>query len=296
MSVYLKMASKHGYLVIVSEPNTPWKLDAEELAKKNSHNVTKDVILNKIKAFSGVSPMYFGWFLDQKVTRDLTEKAKMWFKLCLNSAQFERDLAAVTFNYLSKFHCTSKFCGKENKCVKYAKKVQNYIGKAQNLEIIGFVITPETFSARVRLDEEQLSDLWAQNDDEEVSADRFCGEENAKRGKKKNKKLTRREKEERDLLESEMENFSLNDSFELIENRGKGRRAHVTLATKAGAASVLAGLDALAAAKAEREELESEKVELNGGSLVLARFSPNLHVGYLKETLSLPVLFNSCYW
>lgn len=42
--IYVMAGLKHGYDIEVVEPNTSWKFDAEELAKKNSHGVPLDAI------------------------------------------------------------------------------------------------------------------------------------------------------------------------------------------------------------------------------------------------------------
>jgi len=44
MRPYVEAAVKHGYKVEFHEPNTPWKFNAEELAKRNSHGVPLDII------------------------------------------------------------------------------------------------------------------------------------------------------------------------------------------------------------------------------------------------------------
>ena len=41
---YVNQALKYGYKVKFREPNTTWKFDAEELAKRNTHGVPKDII------------------------------------------------------------------------------------------------------------------------------------------------------------------------------------------------------------------------------------------------------------
>jgi len=41
---YVLLAQKYGYQIEIREPNTPWKFDAEELAKRNIHNVPKEAI------------------------------------------------------------------------------------------------------------------------------------------------------------------------------------------------------------------------------------------------------------
>jgi len=44
MKPYVLMAQKYGYQVELTEPNTPWKFDAEELTKRNTHGVPKEAI------------------------------------------------------------------------------------------------------------------------------------------------------------------------------------------------------------------------------------------------------------
>ena len=41
---YVEMAIKHDYEIDFQEPETSWKFDAEQLAKRNQHNVPIDVI------------------------------------------------------------------------------------------------------------------------------------------------------------------------------------------------------------------------------------------------------------
>lgn len=44
MRPYVEAAVEHGYNVEFHEPDTPWKFDAEELVKRNRHNVPMDII------------------------------------------------------------------------------------------------------------------------------------------------------------------------------------------------------------------------------------------------------------
>ena len=41
---YVEAANKYGYRVEIREPQTSWKFDAEELAKRNTHGVPREVI------------------------------------------------------------------------------------------------------------------------------------------------------------------------------------------------------------------------------------------------------------
>ena len=46
---YVELAVKYGYKVEILEPDTPWKKDADELVKKNKHNVPKEAILRMLE-------------------------------------------------------------------------------------------------------------------------------------------------------------------------------------------------------------------------------------------------------
>jgi len=49
MKPYVLLAQKYNYDVQIREPNTPWKFDVEELAKRNTHGVPKDIIEKMIQ-------------------------------------------------------------------------------------------------------------------------------------------------------------------------------------------------------------------------------------------------------
>ena len=46
---YVESGIKYGYQIEILEPNTSWKFDADELAKRNTHQVPKEAIEQKIK-------------------------------------------------------------------------------------------------------------------------------------------------------------------------------------------------------------------------------------------------------
>lgn len=46
---YVEEALKHGYRVEIKEPDTPWKFNAEELAKRNTHNIPLAAIESKLR-------------------------------------------------------------------------------------------------------------------------------------------------------------------------------------------------------------------------------------------------------
>lgn len=47
-SVYRDLAKKHNYTPLILEPQTPWAMDPKELAQKNSHGVSEDILIQKV--------------------------------------------------------------------------------------------------------------------------------------------------------------------------------------------------------------------------------------------------------
>lgn len=44
MRPYAEAAIKYGYKIEIKEPETPWKLDIDELVKRNTHGVSRETI------------------------------------------------------------------------------------------------------------------------------------------------------------------------------------------------------------------------------------------------------------
>jgi len=140
---YFQMANQGGYVVILVEPKTPWRFNAHILSEKNCHNVPKDVLLKKVRAYSPVTPMYYGWFLGKNETRKLRYGGKKLLKLCVEKCErFRSDFKELSssmsnpkyidyssqynFEYSTKskpgikhenslLHCTSKYIGNSRK-------------------------------------------------------------------------------------------------------------------------------------------------------------------------------------
>lgn len=45
---YVTEGLRYGYEIRIQEPNTPWKFDAEELTKRNKHQVPLEIIHKKL--------------------------------------------------------------------------------------------------------------------------------------------------------------------------------------------------------------------------------------------------------
>lgn len=85
MGKYLKLANEYGYAVIVTEPKTPWKLEPVELAAKNTHGCTVEVVEQKMKKFKAVLPVYWGWFFNETVASELLTLGETYFDLCMRT-------------------------------------------------------------------------------------------------------------------------------------------------------------------------------------------------------------------
>lgn len=48
---YVEAGVKYGYQIEFKEPNTPWKFDPDELAKRNKHGVSKEIIEKMLKGW-----------------------------------------------------------------------------------------------------------------------------------------------------------------------------------------------------------------------------------------------------
>ena len=82
---YAKLADAHRYVVIVLEPQTPWKHDPAELAKRNKHGVTEEILAQKLASFELAIPYYFAWCLNQKSSNRVYHEAEKFFHKCLKS-------------------------------------------------------------------------------------------------------------------------------------------------------------------------------------------------------------------
>ena len=177
MTPYFKMAAKYRYLVVIVEPKTPWRLDVDELTRRNSHNVTREVIGGRVNKYKRIMPLYYGWFCNPADSKLLLLTGVKWLKACLeNCPDFLVDFQTFSDCWTIKTmlgyfdcgmalgsgrdicHCTTKFYGSNRKREdEYATResVLERLGEATTIEITGFTITPRTLGARILLNNEQ---------------------------------------------------------------------------------------------------------------------------------------------
>ncbi|XP_055355718.1 2',3'-cyclic-nucleotide 3'-phosphodiesterase-like isoform X2 [Paramacrobiotus metropolitanus] len=180
---YLRLAHRHGFATLLVEPQTPWRYDAGVLLKKNVHGVDRETIERRLKRLQErfVFPMYYGWFLTPSDSLELLALAVKLANSMLRVEEVRRYVEGQRGSLFARltatpeeeqmewplrrdlYHVTACYTqyGKRPGVQTYATSdaVQKAMGKVFELEIVGLLITPQTVSFRVILDDEQLP-LW----------------------------------------------------------------------------------------------------------------------------------------
>jgi 2',3'-cyclic-nucleotide 3'-phosphodiesterase len=90
VQTYTNLANQYGYVVVLVEPRTPWKFQAQKLAAKNTHNVSYTKICRKVEQFDEILPHYFGWFLSPAECVGIQTMAKDVLWKCLQVPEFQQ--------------------------------------------------------------------------------------------------------------------------------------------------------------------------------------------------------------
>ncbi|XP_017309115.1 2',3'-cyclic-nucleotide 3'-phosphodiesterase [Ictalurus punctatus] len=120
-------------------------------------------------------PMFYGWFLLSEVEEKIKCSTMEFLKTLDTLEAFKKQISEFTgdadkevdleqyFQTKIPLHCTTQFCdyGKAEGAKEYAELqvVKNSIDTQTELSVVGLIVTPRTFGARVSLTPEQLS-LW----------------------------------------------------------------------------------------------------------------------------------------
>ncbi|KAL7860666.1 hypothetical protein AOLI_G00170150 [Acnodon oligacanthus] len=182
-------------------------------------------------------PLFYGWFLLSEVEERIKCSTMDFLKILDTLEAFKKHLNEFTgeaekevdleqyFQTKEPLHCTTKFCdyGKAEGSKEYAELqvVKDSYGNSAELSVVGLMVTPRTFGARVELTPEQLQ-LWPAGADKEgVPEASLAG----------------------------------------VEALPVGSRAHVTLGCAAGVEAVQTGLDLLEILTLQQEHQEASAVE-----------------------------------
>ncbi|XP_074663185.1 2',3'-cyclic-nucleotide 3'-phosphodiesterase-like [Tubulanus polymorphus] len=135
-------------------------------------------------------PLFYGWFLGDNSAHWLENQGRTIFQELIQLRNVRSEMLS-NFNvtpgfdlstyysdmtkYSMPLHVTAMFCGRGTvpECSTYEQRraVREALGSFYVIEVVGFLLTPRTLGARVRLTERQLP-LWAQNDTDGNCKDR----------------------------------------------------------------------------------------------------------------------------
>lgn len=330
MDFYRQLANTKSYIQLVVEPKTPWKFNPEVLASKNSHGITVEIVQRRLEQWELVRPLYFGWFLNHCDSLNFLIIAKVFLENCMKVEKFLtefqehlmlsncRDIYSyygITSNSRRSpmLHCTTKFCGrKQQEAQVYLEQgvVQKAYGAVFELGIVGFVITPLTFGARVSLTKDEL-ELWCQNDCISTQPHQQGLDVLSSVLKTPSQGIRGTTNHRRSELNVQVENNSWNfispcssciptlctfsneslissNRFQPIQGQGQG--AHITLGLAFGSKAVQTLFDLLEAVEHESKCGESiESFNILGG--VLRSYGEGIWVVYLDRPMSVKGLF-----
>ncbi|XP_013793718.1 2',3'-cyclic-nucleotide 3'-phosphodiesterase-like [Limulus polyphemus] len=326
MDFYRELAHREGYIQLFVEPKTPWKFDPEVLASKNSHGIATEMLQRRLEQWELVHPLYFGWFLNHCDSLNFLIIAKVFLENCMKVEKFFTEFqehlilsnCRDIYSYYSMthnsrqplmLHCTAKFCGsKQQEAQVYLEQgvVQKAYGAVFELGIVGFVITPSTFGARVSLTKDEL-ELWCQNDYNSVpplqqGLDALSGGLKTPR-----QGMTGAPNRGSSELNNgwnfippcssciptlcTLSNESLIGSSRFQPVQGRGKRAHITLGLASGSKAVQTGFDLLEAVELESKCGDSvESFSLLGG--VLRSYGEGMWIVYLDRPMLVNGLFS----
>ncbi|XP_045611248.2 2',3'-cyclic-nucleotide 3'-phosphodiesterase isoform X1 [Procambarus clarkii] len=318
---YLDLTKKYNYTPLILEAQTPWAMDPKELAQKNSHGVPEEVLVQKVKDYEPVLPLYYWWFLNEADCRKVSLIAREWLEKALQVPSFFQDFSETTklltlkdmLGYYSRnakkgtynvLHTTASVTrrGKTQNGMDYIQSaaVRNSLGKCFDLHIIGYVVTPRTFGARVKLGSSEL-ELWGM-DDNEIET------ENAMENSSDNIDITCNSAEE---IET-----SCHDTVTVIPSNlksdkfcptsGKGSRAHVTLGCASNIHPRTTGFDLINVVSCEQRvkeikksdgtEISDQKVETYAISEgTLRTYGDGIWVIYPEKEVIVSSLFSAFY-
>ena len=110
MKFYLSLGVTYGYVTVLVQPKTPWRMNPDELAVRNSHGVPLEALQRKVKTFDDVMPSYYGWFCSEEKSASLLRTSGQLLKECLAVfPEFRQDLLS-TLGVKGRFVDDSKFC------------------------------------------------------------------------------------------------------------------------------------------------------------------------------------------
>lgn len=327
MDFYFQLAQRHSYVVVLVETKTSWRHDVDQLADRTIHDVASGEIEHKLRSFKVAIPNYFGWFLNEVDSMELLRIGQKYLSKCSRIPQFRKayqhmDVLQYYSNYSlgngsNILHCTACYCdhGDLDAAEDYACRdcVRKWYGKAMQLSVIGFVITPRTFGARVKLSDQDLP-LWNQDDLEQQTPQKGGGRQRhadddvrhlaeslsvlqvsgAAGGTGSGSRGSRSRQQNPTSCTWRDSDVPAAQFFKPC--KGRGSRAHITLGCAADVEPVQTGFDQIEIVRLEnRRPLRPPVAENLDKFSCVCNYGEGRWVVYLRTQLTMMALFTGCY-
>ncbi|XP_068711071.1 2',3'-cyclic-nucleotide 3'-phosphodiesterase-like isoform X1 [Montipora foliosa] len=301
---YIDTARSNGYYVVLVEPETSWKYNISELALKNHHQVSEEILRRMCSEFEQIIAKYYGWFPSENCARTIKYRMMEAINGCCatiplfqddlqignesqddgqqensTSSQTSSDTILLPLSCLEhiqdKLHVTS-FYNKRGEALQAHNYVsspalQDALGSVTTLMIIAWTITPRTVTARVKLDSKQI-ELWNNHDS-------FAFEEGSIVASSQRP-------------DSSLTPLAYHDLI-LKPTVGKGDTAHITLSHSSDVTPVQGRYDLRDLIRLELANSSYEELKLPQG--LARRYSDGLYAVYLNKPLFIDALFTGYY-
>lgn len=107
---YVDIARSTGYHVVLVEPKTSWKYNIFELALKNHHKVSEEVLRELLSEFHQTIAVYYGWFLSESSARTLKDRMfEVLNDCCVRIPSFKDDLITTMASQQTQYESQGKF-------------------------------------------------------------------------------------------------------------------------------------------------------------------------------------------
>ncbi|KAL5005692.1 hypothetical protein ScPMuIL_016850 [Solemya velum] len=322
MKKYLELARSYNYIVIMVVPRTDWKMDPNECARRNVHDVPAEIIQRKINDFEDAVPIYYAWFLNENSSAHLLSLKRKYLLECVSNVPELKEIICQNFSHEDSLeekleeiyptvrpdstristcahhvlHCTAKFLGSRRNCMPgveaycQSEILQKAVGNVWPLMIIGLSITPTTIGARVHLNDEVMWHLF--DSQEEKDFDNNFQTQNLSINIDKENPVPSRNADQ--VFNKQ---FSWPAYFENVSQNypRKGRTAHITLGFKHQPKDTVQ--DILHVCHKEyiltKEHREIEAFEVDGGRI--HHYGDGVCALYLHKPFEVDALFTGFY-
>ena len=277
MCQYTRICRKYNYFALCLETQTPWRFDVSKLMTlSNRRNILNKNILNLyVKEYDNPRAIYYAWFFNEADSRKISNIAEGY----LEKAFLEIDIFSHQFSDYSRkkltLHVTASYGNN--------LQMKKYVGRCYPIHIIGYVITPDTLGARVKLTDEQL-ELWDIDDNEQRPEDKFWPDYYNE-----------------PLPELFDKNNEEEDRIQIVNQEDtsflKGNRAHITIGTAPKIKPIITGFDLMDIVYCEKHyKNDNNHTYTLSDDSVLKYFGDERWVIYPKTKLIAESFFTAWYY